>query len=238
MRLHRDLIAHPAFRNDAEAMAFAWLFARAAWKGCRVRYKGHAITLQRGQVAISVRDMADALDRDKAWVERLFKRLKSETMIETRVETGVSVVTICNYDKYQPRGDTDKTDGETPVETDARQTRDTEQRTEEVKEEDRSEAKASSPDLRPEHVVEAWNALAERNGLARVAKLSPARRRALNCRIRQHTIQDFTEAIGAIERSPFLLGDNKRAWRADFDFFLQPSSFLKLIEGSYDRAPT
>ena len=103
VRIHRSLIGHPAFRNDAEAMAFAWLVAKAAWQPTRVRYKERAISLGRGQIAVSVRDFATAMDRDKAWVERLLKRLKSETMIETRHETGVNVITICNYEEYQSR---------------------------------------------------------------------------------------------------------------------------------------
>lgn len=93
-----------------------------------------------------------------------------------------------------------------------------------------------TPVLRPEHVVEAWNALAQRHGLPIVKKLTDKRRKALRARIAEHDLDDFTEAIAAIERSPFLLGDSKGGWRADFDFLLQPSSFVKLIEGSYDRA--
>lgn len=89
--------------------------------------------------------------------------------------------------------------------------------------------------LLPEHVVEAWNAMAARHGLAKVAKLTEARRKKLNARIAQHPIEDFTAAIAAIERSPFCLGNSREGWRADFDFLLQPSSFVKLIEGSYDR---
>jgi uncharacterized protein YdaU (DUF1376 family) len=89
--------------------------------------------------------------------------------------------------------------------------------------------------LRPEHVVEAWNDMADRHGLPKVVKLSPERRRKLNSRIREHSIEDFTEAISAIERSPFLKGDGRAGWRANFDFLLQPTSFLKLIEGSYDQ---
>ena len=80
-RFHRSLIGHPAFRNDSEAMAFAYLVLRASWKPTRVRYKGKALSLNRGQLAMSVRDLADAMDRDKGWVERLLKRLKSETMV-------------------------------------------------------------------------------------------------------------------------------------------------------------
>jgi hypothetical protein len=132
VRLHRALLGHAAFRNDAEAMAFAWLVARAAWQPCRVRYKARPVSLERGQLAISVRDFADAMDRDKAWVERLFKRLRNEGMAETRAETGVTVVTICNYDKYQCEG----AERETPRKTRARQTRDTEQGREEGKKEE------------------------------------------------------------------------------------------------------
>lgn len=93
------------------------------------------------------------------------------------------------------------------------------------------------PELKPDHVVEAWNDMAGRLNLSRVRKLSPARRRSLNARLREFpNVDDWTEAIGAIERSPFLQGlEGKSGWRADFDFLLQPSSFLKLIEGSYDR---
>jgi DNA-binding transcriptional regulator YhcF (GntR family) len=124
-------LGHPAFRNDAEAMAFAWLVVKAAWKQVRVRYKDRAIVLERGQIAISVRDFAQAMDRDKAWIERLLKRLRAEAMVETLHETGVNVITICNYEVYQAQKDTRKTSGETLAETEARQGRDTEQEREE-----------------------------------------------------------------------------------------------------------
>lgn len=90
--------------------------------------------------------------------------------------------------------------------------------------------------LKPEHVIEAWNDLASRCGLAKVKSVTAARRRAIDCRIREHSIDDWTEAIAAIERNPWLHGQNDRGWRADFDFLLQPKSFTKLIEGGYDRA--
>lgn len=142
VKLYRSLLGHPAFRNDAEAMAFAWMVIRASWKPSRVRYKDRAINLQRGQLAMSVRDMAAAMDRDKAWIERLWKRLKAETMIETVTEAGVSVVTICNYSIFQGERDASETDRETMDETGARQAQDTEQRREEDK--NTSEDKSSS----------------------------------------------------------------------------------------------
>lgn len=145
VRIHRPLFEdHPAFRNDAEAMAFAWLIVKAAWKPKCVRYKERKISLQRGQVAVSQRDMARALDRDKAWIERLWKRLRAEAMITVASEAGVAVITICNYDEYQADIGTREAVDEAPDEAGARQAQGTEQVREEVKKIS-SVAKATSP---------------------------------------------------------------------------------------------
>jgi hypothetical protein len=136
VRSYRSLLSHPAFRNEGEAMAFNWLVLKAAWKPARVRYKERVIYLQRGQLAVSVRDMANALERSRSWAERFLNRLKIETMIETRVETGVNVITVCNYSVYQGEGQESETPAKTAAETPPRQGRDTEQRKEKPKEKD------------------------------------------------------------------------------------------------------
>lgn len=132
-RLHRSLLGHPAFRNEGEAMAFAWMIMRASWRQSRVRYKGIPLKLERGQLAVSIRDFAKSHDRPKGWVERLFARLKSETMIETRTETGITIITICKYNHYQAEQDRDGTLIETGSEKVTGQRQDTEQRREEKK---------------------------------------------------------------------------------------------------------
>lgn len=133
VRLYRSLLGHAAFRNDAEAMAFAWMIARAAWRPTKVRYRERTISLVRGQLAVSIRDLAEHLDRPKGWTERLLKRLKSETMIETASETGVLVITICKYKDYQGENDKRETVNGTTRRTGAGQGQDTEQRREENK---------------------------------------------------------------------------------------------------------
>ena len=85
-------------------------------------------------------------------------------------------------------------------------------------------------------IADGWNDMASRTGLARIAKLTTERRRRIQARLAEHSQADFTEAIAAVERSSFCRGDNGKGWRADFDFILQPQSFNRLIEGSYDRS--
>ena len=83
-----------------------------------------------------------------------------------------------------------------------------------------------------------WNAMATATGLPRVSALNDERRAKLRLRLDEHGRQAFTEAIANVAKSPMCRGENSRGWRAGFDFLLQPSSFLKIIEGNYDGTPT
>jgi len=232
VRLHRSLIGHAAFRNDAEAMAFAWMIARAAWKPARVRYKGKAISLNRGQLAISVRDMADAMDRDKAWVERLFTRLKRETMIETVTQAGVSVVTICNYVEYQSNSEQHEAGDETPRETGARQVQDTEQEPEE----DNKKIDCRLDDF-PNRVVETWNTETAGTPLPKARPLTPDRRKHLAVRAKEHGEDAVFAAIRNMAASEFHSGKSGKWTEGNLGWLLKsPENFTKMLERSAPAA--
>lgn len=83
--------------------------------------------------------------------------------------------------------------------------------------------------------VEAWNRLASDLGLAKVLKLTPARKAKLRARLHDCCgLEGWKLALEKIRKSPFLRGE-KTDWRADFDFLLQEKSFTKLMEGAYDE---
>jgi hypothetical protein len=85
--------------------------------------------------------------------------------------------------------------------------------------------------------VESWNETADQCGLPRIAKLTDRRKRAFAVRQREYPdIEDWRKAFRCLRDSPWMHGDNKTGWRADPDFFLQPKSFTKLVEGSYGQA--
>jgi hypothetical protein len=88
--------------------------------------------------------------------------------------------------------------------------------------------------VRPSEIIEAWNITAADLGLPRIVKLTADRKRKLAARCKDSTLEEFQQALESIRRSKFLQGGNKDGWKANFDFFLQPKSFAKLIEGSYD----
>lgn len=122
----RGIFDHEMFAKEpfTEREAWIWLIGEAAWKAHRARAGRALVQLERGQIAHSIRFMADAWSWHRSRVERFLGRLKTETMIETQTVSGISVVTICKYDEYQRVSLPTKTETETASETLPRQSRD------------------------------------------------------------------------------------------------------------------
>jgi len=107
-------------------------------------------------------------------------------------------------------------------------------------EEDKSpngDSSAEPPErpLTEDEIVEAWNTRMVPQGFPAVRRLTDTRRRQLKARLRENTIDEWQQAMSALERSEFCRGNGPNGWRADFDFLLQPKSFTKLLEGAYDH---
>lgn len=82
-----------------------------------------------------------------------------------------------------------------------------------------------------------WNETAAELGLAKVQHLTEARRKHARKRLSEcGGLDGMRHAMDRIRASPGLQGKaGGRAWKADFDWLLQPSSFTKLMEGGYDH---
>ncbi len=91
--------------------------------------------------------------------------------------------------------------------------------------------------LKPEHVVETWNATAKSLAKPMVRDLTPTRRQALRSRIAQYSIEDFIVVFGKVRDSPFLRGET--GWTGcTFDWIIKKANFQKIIEGNYDHQST
>lgn len=85
--------------------------------------------------------------------------------------------------------------------------------------------------------LDAYNAMAEKAGLAKAQRLTDQRRKQLAHRLREcGGLDGWNHAMAKVAASSFLTGKVK-PWRADLDFILQASSFTKIMEGSYDNKP-
>jgi hypothetical protein len=79
---------------------------------------------------------------------------------------------------------------------------------------------------------------AKRCGLAVPRKADTWSSRLASLLKGEHGLKEWREMLSKLEASPFLRGENDRAWRADIDWLLHPANFEKVLSGKYDRAGT
>lgn len=82
-------------------------------------------------------------------------------------------------------------------------------------------------------VFDAWNAAAKPLGLSVAQKMTGAREGSIRARIEREGKERIAEALEALPRCRFLLGENDRGWKADLDFFVRPNSITRILEGKY-----
>lgn len=217
-RVEDSVFDHPAFRDHAERMLWLKLISQASWRRRTVRYRDRMIVLERGQVAMTLRDMAAFAGFSKGKAEKFLKRLENEAMIETEAKTGVSVITILNYNNYQSpdnrKEDADEDTSEDSAKTPRRQCEDEERTRLHDNTVKGCVARArvtppldSEPDANVSHetisVCEAWAAFRGSD------VISPGERIQIAAAIRRHGLHVLLAVIDRARGSPRLRGETK-----------------------------
>jgi hypothetical protein len=103
--MHRGWQDHPVFRGEAFSKrdAFVWMIEEAAYLQRRVAMPSGEVTLDRGQLGHSYRFMAKAWKWEESKVRRFIASLQKAEIIDAATAAGQTVISICNYDKYQAR---------------------------------------------------------------------------------------------------------------------------------------
>lgn len=103
----RELWNDPDFDDGpmTQREAWLWMIAEAAWRPRKVRRGRQVLELQRGQLAHSIRFMSDAWGWSKSAGHRFLKKLEKRDAIRIAGGTDATVITICNYDRYQSSND-------------------------------------------------------------------------------------------------------------------------------------
>lgn len=154
IKLHRGWRDNDIFSGEfSRADAWVWLIEEAAWKPTRARIKGQTVELDRGELTFSQRFLAEKWGWSKSRVDRFIAELRTEGMIATRSKIGAtaghnagqgqSIITICNYAKYQDRQDDERGNDEPQIGATAGQQRGKEGRREEDKKEENNDYRFS-----------------------------------------------------------------------------------------------
>lgn len=97
------------------------------------------------------------------------------------------------------------------------------------------EDKANKPEIsnKPQQLADRYNAIC--TSLPKVVRLTDKRCLAVR-RIysKGYTPEQLDEAFRKAQASGFCTGRNDRSWKADFDWLLNESNLVKVLEGKYD----
>ena len=78
-------------------------------------------------------------------------------------------------------------------------------------------------------IKERWNSL----NISKVVSIKGNRLKLLNARIKEYGLGSVYAAIENVKQSDFLKGQNNRNWIINFDWFIRPNNFIKVLEGNY-----
>ena len=98
------------------------------------------------------------------------------------------------------------------------------------------EDKANKPEIsnKPQQLADRYNAIC--TNLPRVVRLTDKRRRAVRLlHDKGYTPEQLDEVFRKAQASSFCTGLNDRHWKADFDWLLNESNLVKVLEGKYDN---
>ena len=82
-------------------------------------------------------------------------------------------------------------------------------------------------------VMEKFNSVCV--SLPRVQNMTPQRRKAIMAALKQLGDTDISELFRKTAASDWLSGRNNKGWSADFDWVLEPSHLVRIMEGNYDN---
>lgn len=97
VKLHRKLLEWEWYEDPHMVHLLVHLLLTATHEDRK--YKG--LTIKRGQLVTTIKELAEALGASETSTRRRMKRLKSGGFLTIKVAHNRTTITICNYDSYQ-----------------------------------------------------------------------------------------------------------------------------------------
>lgn len=235
IQINRSLWSNVDFDDSemSQREAFVWMIAHAAWRPTTAKAGKVRVDLDRGQLAFSVRFLAEKFGWSKSRVHRFLEALKNRDTIGTESGTGVCVITICNYDKYQLVPNKSGT----PSEREAGQQRDssgTKKNTLNTNNTINTDTDVSVRDQLENEIDIAFDgfcAMARKCGWTVPRDLTKPRKAALQKRLKENTLTGWGQILRKAGGSELIANS---AWFS-IDWLLKPANLTKVKEGNYDN---
>lgn len=215
----------------------------------------HGKTIKRGQLVTSLGGLSIRSGIPIQSLRTCLQKLVESEQITKESTNKYTIITICNYDRYQTNSTSSQQTTNNQITNDQQtgnnqptinqQTTNNTTRNkegEEIEEEkniftnyqDNSLSVSPTDGIPWSEIVRFFNETTKCVfGKIRLP-FSETRKSLVRARIKSYGIDTFYEVIRKAAASKFLAGDNNRSWTASFDWMMRPSNFEKILSGNYD----
>ena len=251
--ISRGIRAHWVWKNPVYFKRWAELIMMANYDNREVSFSCHRLMLQRGQLAVNLSYLSKTWNVSTQAVLKFLVKLEVSGMVTRVVDDKVTVITICNYDRYQLKMGTvvdGSVDGVVDGEVD-KVVNQTKEGNKLIKESIKTSAEVLCQvplELDMPEAVEkdyiSWEKFVEFFNTAMRGKTIPKirgfhlaehRKKTIRARINEYGKDAVVEVVKKAAASTFLNGGSDKGFVADIDWMMGPRNFPKILDGFYDR---
>ena len=252
--ISRGITAHWIWSNPVLFQRWVWMILTANYDNREVAFCGHRVSLQRGQLAVNLSYLSKLWHISSQAVSKFLVKLEVEGMVSRSVNDKVTVITICNYDRYQLKMDdsveglvegsvnkaVDKVVYQTEKDNNIK-TKDIEKTSNEVLCQVPLELDVPEVEDKDfvswERFISFFNTTMRGKTIPKIRgyHLADHRKKAIRARINEYGKDAVVEVVKKAAESAFLNGGGDKGFVADIDWMMGPRNFPKILDGFYDR---
>jgi DNA-binding transcriptional regulator YhcF (GntR family) len=224
IKLYRDIEDHWIFKDSEVFKRWVHLLMMANFEESKVLVGGNVVVIEKGQMILSQQNMAEKWNISRQTLRTFLNHLEKDGMISRdfvqKTNHKITILTICNYSKYQDSSTTNqplinhRATTEQPQSNQIKESKELK----EGKETDMSantDLPSKTKKLNGVEADEIFNFWKETMGHPR-AVLDPKRKKIiLGCLKSGKTIEDIKQAIVGCSLTPFNMGENDSKERYD-----------------------
>ena len=251
--ISRGIVAHWIWSNPVLFQRWVWMILSANYDDREVSFCYHRIMLHRGQLAVNLSYLSKIWHVSSQATHKFLVKLEDSGMVTRTVDDKVTVITICNYDRYQLKmgasvdGLVDGADNRMVDQVVNQTNKDNKIKTEIGKTSDEVLCQVPLELDMPEAVEKeyiSWEKFISFFNTAMRGKTIPKirgyhlaehRKRNIRARIREYGKDAVIEVVKKAAASSFLDGGGDKGFVADIDWMMGPRNFPKILDGFYDR---
>ena len=242
IKIHRDLLDNELWSDKPFTKGQAWvdLLLLANHRDKNVLLGNCTELVERGSFITSELKLMERWGWGRKKVKLFLNFLESQKMIERNANNKRTAITIVNYGFYQDC-DLPKEQQKDSKGTAKEQRRDSKGTAKEHKQERKNERMKEYIDTNVsikqhsiQSIIDAWNQL-EPYGIKMIYRIHPGSKRctSLIALLEQFGEEKVIQAVDKVKQSDFLQGKTDIRFSLNFDWFINPDNFEKVLDGKY-----